>query len=153
MNRESCTLLADANGLKVRFNMSAQENKAIFIRFIEELGRGNVGIIDEVCSPNFRFYSPNSPNFPRGLEGARMLIGRGRNSNAQGRIEDIVAEDDKVAVRWTFTGVYRGEPRPGYPQPGEKITLGSMSFYRFVDGKIEEDWGLDVVSATVDPWS
>jgi hypothetical protein len=34
--------------------MSAQENKAIFLRFIEELMRGNIGIVDEVCSPNFR---------------------------------------------------------------------------------------------------
>ena len=49
--------------------MSAQENKAIFLRFIEELGRRNLAIVEEVCSPSFRFYSPNSPNFPRGLEG------------------------------------------------------------------------------------
>jgi hypothetical protein len=101
--------------------MSAQENKAIFIRFIEELERGNVGIIDKVCSPDFRFYSPNSPNFPRGLEGARMLVDRGRNSEARGRIEDIIAEDDKVAVRWTYTGVYRGESRPGTRSQERKL--------------------------------
>jgi len=134
------------------FKMSAKENKAIFLRFIEELGRGNVGIVDEVCSLNFRFYSPNSPNFPRGLEGARMLVNRGQTSEVQTRIEDIIAEDEKVAVRWTFSRIYRGEPRPGYPQPGERITLGSMSFYRFANGKIEEDWGLDVVSPNADPW-
>jgi hypothetical protein len=29
-----------------------------------------------------------------------MLVGRGQNSDARGRIEDIIAEDDKVAVRW-----------------------------------------------------
>jgi hypothetical protein len=133
--------------------MSAKDNKAIFLRFIEELGRGNLGIIDEVCSSNFRFYSPNSPNFPKGLEGARMLVGRGRNSSVQTRIEDIVAEGDKVAVRWTYTGIYNGERRSGYPEPGQKITLGSVSFYRFADGKIEEDWGLDVVSPNDDPWS
>ena len=133
--------------------MSAQENKAISLRFIEELGRGNLDIVDEVCSPNFRFYSPNSPNFPRGLEGARMLAGRGSDSNKQGRIEDIIAEGDKVAVRWTITGTYRGEPRADYPAPGQKITFGSMSFYRFLNGKIEEDWGVDALSPVDDPWS
>ncbi|MBV9182564.1 MAG: ester cyclase [Acidobacteria bacterium] len=133
--------------------MPAQENKAIFLRFIEELRRGNIGIVDEVCSPNFRFYSPNSPNFPRGLEGARMLASRGKDSAVEAKIEDIICEDDRVAVRWTFTGIYRGEPQPGYPKPGQKITFGSMSFYRFVNDKIEEDWGLDVVSPTDDPWS
>jgi SnoaL-like polyketide cyclase len=133
--------------------MPAQENKAIFLRFIEELRRGNIGIVNEVCSPNFRFYSPNSPSFPRGLEGARMLVSRGKDSAVEAKIEDIICEDDRVAVRWTFTGIYRGEPHPGYPKPGQKITFGSMSFYRFVNGKIEEDWGLDVVSPTDDPWS
>jgi SnoaL-like polyketide cyclase len=115
--------------------MSAQENKAVFLRFVEELRRGNVAIVDDVCSPNFRFYSPNSPNFPKGLEGARMPVNRGRDSGVEARIEDIIAEGDKVAVRWTFTGIYRGEPLPGYPTPGQKITFGSMSFYRFADGK------------------
>jgi len=133
--------------------MSAKDNKAIFLRFIEELGRGNAAIVDEVCSPNFRFYSPNSPNFPGGLEGARVLVLRGRDSSIVGKIEDIIAEGDRVAVRWTYKGVYRGEPRPGFPESGQKITFGSMSFYRFVDGKIEEDWGLDVVAPNHDPWS
>jgi predicted SnoaL-like aldol condensation-catalyzing enzyme len=133
--------------------MSAAENKAIFLRFIDELVRGNLAIVDEVCAPTFRFYSPNSPNFPRGLEGARMLVSRGRDAGVQTKIEDIFAEGDKVAVRWTYTGIYRGEPRPGYPKPGERIVFGSMSIYRFADGKIEEDWGLDVVSPVGDPWS
>ncbi len=95
--------------------MPAQENKAIFLGFIEELRRGNIRIVDEVCSPNFRFYSPNSPNFPRGLEGARMLATRGTDSAIEAKIEDIICEDDRVAVRWTITGIYRGAPQPGYP--------------------------------------
>lgn len=132
--------------------MPAQDNKAIFLRFIEELRRGNVGIVDEVCSPNFRFYSLNSPNFPRGLEGARMLVSRGRDSGVEAKIEDIIAENDKLAVRWTFTGTYSGERKSGYPELGQKITFASMSFYRFVNGKIEEDWGLDVVSPSGNPW-
>ena len=38
--------------------MSAEENKTIFLRFIRELNQGNLAVIDEVCSPNFVFYSP-----------------------------------------------------------------------------------------------
>jgi len=132
--------------------MSAQENKVIFIRFEEELGRGNLAIVDEVCSPNFRFYSPNSPNFPGGLAGARLLVSRGASSSVVGKIEDLFAEGDKVAVRWTYNGIYRGDPRPGYPAPGERITFGSM-IYRFANGKIEEDWGVDALSVSPDPWT
>src|SRR5690349_1317215 len=42
--------------------MTAEQNKAIFLRFIDELRRGNLAIIDEVCSPEFAFHSPNWQN-------------------------------------------------------------------------------------------
>jgi len=134
--------------------MSAEENKAIFLRFVEELKRGNLGIIDEVCSPNFAFYSPNSPDWPRGLEGARQLIMRARSviPDLQSSVEDIFAEGDKVAVRWTFRGTYQGEARPSYPKPGERFTQGAISIYRFVEGKIEEDWGVEAFCPTSLPW-
>ena len=44
--------------------MTADQNKTIFLQFIDELRRGNLAIIDEVCSPNFAFHSPNWPNWP-----------------------------------------------------------------------------------------
>jgi hypothetical protein len=134
--------------------MSAQENKAVLLRFVEEFNRGNLTIVDEVFSPNLLIITPSLdwPTFPSGLEGARMMLNAMRDGAVEMNIEDIVAEEDRVAVRWTFTGIYRGEPRPGFPAPEEKITTGSMSFYRFVNGKIDRDWGLDIVSPTHDPW-
>ncbi len=134
--------------------MSAQENKAVVLRFVEEVNRGNLAVVEEVFSPNLLIITPSQdwPSFPSGLEGARMMLNAMRDGAVEMKIEDIIAEDDRVAVRWTFTGIYRGEPRPGFPSPGEKITTGSMSFYRFVNGKIDRDWGLDIVSPTHDPW-
>jgi predicted ester cyclase len=80
------------------------------------------------------------------LEGARQLVTLGRSlfKDAHTRIEDILAEGDKLAVRWTMQAIYGGEPKAGFPKPGERVTVGSMSMYRFVDGKIEEDWGVEV---------
>ena len=59
--------------------MTAEENKAIFVRFVKELGKGNLAVIDEVCAPDFAFHSPNFPNWPRGLEGAGTLAVAGRD--------------------------------------------------------------------------
>src|SRR5215469_587304 len=53
---------------------------------------GQSGNLRGKLSANFRFYSPNSPNFPKGLEGARMLVNRGGDSGVAARIEDIIAE-------------------------------------------------------------
>jgi predicted ester cyclase len=67
-------------------------------------------------------------------------------------IEDIFGEGDRVAVRWTFRGIYRGAPKPDYPQPQERCTIVAISTYRFVDGKIEGDWGVQAFWAGCTPW-
>jgi predicted ester cyclase len=129
---------------------TAEQNKAIFLRFVDELRKGNLAIIDEVCSPDFVFHSPNWPNWPRGIEGARKLATYGSRlyRDARATIDDIIAENDRVAVRWTITGTWVGEQRPGSPPYGKQVAVGSMSWYRFVDGKIVEDWGTEVFWAT-----
>ncbi len=64
-------------------------------------------------------------------------------SDVRATIEDIFGGRDRVAVRWTFRGVYRGEAKPGFPNPGERYTVVAISTFRLVDGKIEDDWGVE----------
>ena len=134
--------------------MTPEQNKAIFMRFVKELGKGNLDIIDEVCSPDFAFHSPNFPNWPRGLEGARTLAVAGRSmvADAESKIDDIFAADDKVVMRMTMRGTYIGEPTPGFPNKGERFAMGTVAIYRFVDGKIVDDWGIQLTCPTDAPW-
>ena len=134
--------------------MSAEENKSIFLRFINELGKGNLDIIEEVCSPDFSFRSPNFPGWPRGLEGARQLVVAGRSmfSDTETKIEDVFAADDKVVLRWSMRGTYIGEAKHGFPEPGERFAMGAVAIYRFVNGKIVDDWGIQVSCPTDTPW-
>jgi hypothetical protein len=69
-------------------------------------------------------------------------------------LEGIFGEGDRVAVRWTFRGIYRGAPKPDYPHPqaGERCTVVAISTYRFVDGKIEDDWGVEAFWNGEKPW-
>jgi hypothetical protein len=123
--------------------MTAEQNKAIFLRFIDETLRDYLAIIDDIHSPDFAFHWPN---WPRGIEGARKLATYGRKlyRDAHVTIGDIIAENDRVAVRWTITGTWIGPQSPGSPRYGQKVAVGSMSWYRFVEGKIIEDWGTEV---------
>jgi predicted ester cyclase len=134
--------------------MTPEENKAIFKRFIKELGKGNLAIIDEVCSPDFVFRSPNFPNWPRGLEGARSLVVAGSSmvTDSETRVDDIFAGEDKVVIRMTMHGTFIGEPTPGFPRKGEKFSMGLVAIYRFVDGKIVDDWGIQLTCPTDTPW-
>ncbi len=133
--------------------MSAQENKAVLLRLVEEFNRENLAIVDEVFSPNLRLVDP-SPDwlFPEGLEGLRMMLNAMREAAVEMKIEDIIGKMTGSQCDTTMTGIYRGDPKPGFPKPGEKITYGTVGFYRFANGKIDRDWGVGVMSPTHDPW-
>jgi steroid delta-isomerase-like uncharacterized protein len=57
----------------------------------------------------------------------------------QAHIEDVVAAEDKVAVRLRFRGTHRGEFL-GIPATGRTIEYVSHEFYRIADGLIAEEW-------------
>jgi hypothetical protein len=47
--------------------VSAEENKAIFRRYIEELGnRGNLGLVDEIFASDFVGHQPDGSVLERG---------------------------------------------------------------------------------------
>ena len=57
----------------------------------------------------------------------------------QAHIEDIVAAEDKVAVRLRFRGTHCGEFL-GFAATGRTIDYVSHEFYRIADGLIAEEW-------------
>jgi steroid delta-isomerase-like uncharacterized protein len=57
----------------------------------------------------------------------------------QAHIEDIVAAQDKVAVRVRFRGTHAGEFL-GFPATGRTVEYVSHEFYRIADGLIAEEW-------------
>ena len=54
-------------------------------------------------------------------------------------VNDMVAENDKVAVRATFHGVHRGEFQ-GIPPTGREVSIALMLIYRIAGDKIVEHW-------------
>lgn len=57
----------------------------------------------------------------------------------QAHVDDIVAADDKVALRLTLRGTHQGEFQ-GIPATGRTIAYVSDDFYRVQDGLITEEW-------------
>ncbi|MFJ1534489.1 ester cyclase [Streptomyces mirabilis] len=61
-------------------------------------------------------------------------------------VEDMRAEGDTVAIRYTMTGTHKG-PFAGVEATGRAIRAESMAFYRLANGKIvEERAQLDMLS-------
>lgn len=53
--------------------------------------------------------------------------------------EEILAEDDLVAMRYTATGTHEGVFN-GIKPTGKEFTVSEMKLYRITDGKIAEVW-------------
>jgi steroid delta-isomerase-like uncharacterized protein len=54
-------------------------------------------------------------------------------------IDDIVAEGDRVAARWTMTGTHKGEFM-GIPPTNKKVTISAITIDRIAGGKYVEEW-------------
>src|SRR5215203_1486449 len=56
-----------------------------------------------------------------------------------GDILDMIAEGDKVAVRYTVEGTHEGELL-GVPPTGRRVSIESFTVERVSDGRIREHW-------------
>jgi steroid delta-isomerase-like uncharacterized protein len=54
-------------------------------------------------------------------------------------LDDLIAEGDQVAVRWTARGTHEAE-WAGIPATGRRVAFGGIEIYRFEGGKIREWW-------------
>ncbi len=120
--------------------MSTQENKAIVRRWVEAFNEGNLDAVDELVTDSYVRHDPNSPEV-RGPEEEKRLISMYRSAFPDLRftIEDMVAEDDKVAMRVGMSATHKGELL-GIPPTENRLSLTAMEIYRLREGKIEEQW-------------
>ena len=123
--------------------MSIEEKKAITRRWNDEVwNKGNLAAIDELFATEFVFDYPPSEAAPD-RDGYKQFITRNFNTWADiyCTIEDIVAEGEKVAVRWIWSGTQKGEfELMGIAATGKRVTMTGISFLHIVDGKIVREW-------------
>jgi len=124
--------------------MVTEDNKTIVRRFFDEVvSNGNLRVVDELCSPDYRVHATLSGPDAIDRSQTKELVTSFRSSFPDARItiEDIVAEGDLVAARLMERGTHSGEFK-GIPPTGRQVTYGSMTFLRIVDEKIVDHWGL-----------
>ena len=62
-------------------------------------------------------------------------------TDVQMHVEDLIAEDDKVVLRWRTVGRHVGDYY-GTPATDRVITMEGMDIFRLADGAIVEAWSL-----------
>lgn len=116
-----------------------EENKELVRRWIESWnGDAPLQEADDYFASDWRDHNP-LPGRPEGIEGARRFVRFFRDSfgDIHMTIDLMVAEGDRVAVRWIADATHIGEFN-GIPPSGRRVTFSGISVHRIRDGKIAE---------------
>lgn len=117
-----------------------ERNKTVLKRFIEEMDRGNLDIVDEILTSDYVCH----------LQGGAVTLDREAHKTTleafytafpdyHHRIEDVIAEGDKVVLRVTDLATHDRDYQ-GLPATGREISVSAMYICRFAEGKIAEAW-------------
>ena len=122
--------------------MSAESNKALSRRLMEEaFNAGNLDVVDELVATGFVNHDPATPESAVGPDAAKANISgyRAAFPDLRIKVEDQIADGDRVVTRWSAKGTHQGELL-GIPPTGKQSTVTGITIDLFVDGRIAESW-------------
>jgi steroid delta-isomerase-like uncharacterized protein len=118
-----------------------EENKAVVKRELEEIwNKGNLAAIEECYAPDGVFSGDQLPD-SKGIEAIGQLATMIHSSfpDIHYTVGDLIAEGDKVVLRWTSRGTHRGEFL-GIAPTEKQIKSTGTTTYCLEGGKIVEAW-------------
>src|SRR5918996_3080291 len=118
----------------------SERNKSLARRWFEDLfSRGDLDAAEEILSAEFVDHLPREEK--RGIEELKDYVSVYRTAfpDIEDTVEEIVAEADKVVVRWRSRGTHQGEFM-GVPPTGRDVAFTGMRLFRISENKIAESW-------------
>lgn len=117
-----------------------ETNKAIVRRFLSGIWNyEKLQTLDEVLSPEYLFHGPTGDIVGAAAFRDAMASELEAYNDLYNRVDEELAEDDKVLVRYTTWFTPHGEFMGAYPT-GRTVTLSCMCVNRVADGKVVETW-------------
>jgi serine phosphatase RsbU (regulator of sigma subunit) len=120
----------------------AEENKAIFRRYVEEVpNQGNLEVADEIFG-RYIAHQADGSTLERGPEDVKRFTEEYRSALPDWRIsiDEQIAEGDKVVNRVTLRGTHQREFRDMAPT-GKEVEVKAVTIFRFSEeGKVVESW-------------
>jgi len=116
------------------------ENKALVQRWFEEVwNKGRAAAIDEMLAETAVVHGLGMDL--RGPEGFKTFHAAYRNAfpDVKVHIDEIVAEGDTVAARWSGSATHRGDGL-GFAATGKQAQFSGMVFVRVARGQLIEGW-------------
>lgn len=122
--------------------MSQEKNIAATKKMGEAVNSGHLDVFHEIFASDVKDHDP-APDQGSGPEGFIKFFTQFRAAfpDLKIAVEQMVADEDKVAIAYTVTGTQDG-PFQGIPATGKKIKARGVQIAKFnSDGQITERWG------------
>ena len=119
----------------------SEANKAVVRRYVEEFSnQGNPVLVNELFSAESIYHGANFPEL-RGREARRQYFASLRRAfpDFHLTVDELIAEGDKVALGWSFSGTHRGEWW-GVAPTGKTVSFSGTSIFRIAGGMITEEF-------------
>jgi steroid delta-isomerase-like uncharacterized protein len=116
----------------------SEQNKAVVRRIVEDhWNKKNPALIGELFATDCAFHTPDGAL--HGQDGARQLYNAYATAFPDFRLstDDILADGNKVVVRYTFTGTHKG-PLAAVPASGKPANVQGIAIVRLAGGKADE---------------
>jgi len=116
----------------------SEQNKAVVRRIVEDhWNKKNPALIGELFDANCAFHTPDGAL--QGQDGARQLYNAYATAFPDFRLsaDDLLADGDKVVVRYTFAGTHKG-PLAAVPASGKQANVQGIVIFRLGGGKANE---------------
>jgi steroid delta-isomerase-like uncharacterized protein len=127
----------------VRAYMKPPAYKNFLLQYYEEVyNKGKIEALEKYVSSDIIDHSaPGGP--AKGIDHLKGFLGSMRSAfpDYSVELEDIVCEDEKVAVRLSERGTHKGKLW-GIPPTGKKVSVTVYAIYKFANEKISEVWAL-----------
>ena len=117
-------------------------NKKIIQRLYKEiLEDWNMPLADDLVADQFTSHDwpKGSPSGPEAFRNYYSNVIRSVLPDARYEVDDMIAEGDKVVVRWRLLGTHKGNFLDISPT-GRWVTLKGIAIYRLEDSKVKERW-------------
>ncbi len=137
-------LLAMASGCQQQLadaTVVGQASKTVMINNAEIYNTGNIQLVDAVISPRYlgHFSSLKEPVIGRKGFTDWVQLNRTVFSDFRVDINEIIAENNMVCLKWTVTGTHTGELENLEPS-GKWIRVEGLTLAKIEEGKIVEEW-------------
>jgi predicted ester cyclase len=116
-----------------------EAHKQTVRKYPKAVASGELHVIDEICTKDVISHAPLGE--PRGREALKEYEAPVHEAFPEFNVtfEDLVAEDNRVAMRLMIRGIHEGEMM-GIAPTGTEVEFQNMIFHRMENGKIAERW-------------